>query len=169
VARSCRLRVRVEFRLAREDDLAALEWFGEFSSQRELIADAFARQQRGELLMLLATIGGFPVGQIWIDLVRRQHEQVGILYALRVFFFLRGSGIGRVLVRAAEMELRKRGFTTAEIGAEKDNPRARALYERLGYTVNSERSDPLAYRTPDGRWVETTVDQWILTRNLLRR
>ena len=152
--------------MAREADLEALEWYGEYSDQRELIADTFARQQSGELLMLLAMIGGFPVGQVWIDLVRQRSENTGMLYALRVFSFLRGSGLGRVLVRAAEAELRQRGFTTAEIGAEKDNPRARTLYERLGYTLIGERADPLTYRKPDGDLVETVVDQWILSRKL---
>jgi len=166
--RSCRLAIRVVFRPAREADLDAMEWFGEYTDQRQLIHDAFQRQQRGELLMLVATVGGFPVGQIWIDLTRQRHQRTGMLFALRVLFLFRGSGIGRVLVRAAEAELRRRGFTHAEIGAEKDNPRARALYERLGYTVIGERVDPLTYHKPDGERVEIGVDQWILSRPLFR-
>jgi len=168
VSRSCRLRVRVEFRLAHASDLEALEWFGEYTDQRELIADAFRRQQHGDIIMLLGVIGGFPAAQIWIDLVRQKRDLVGMLYALRVFFPLQGSGLGRLLVRAAEIELRTRGFRAAEIGAEKENPRARALYERLGYAVIGERVDPLVYRQPDGKLVEDTVDQWILSRELLR-
>lgn len=168
VSRSCRLRVRTEFRLAREEDLAALEWFGEYTDQRDLIHEAFRRQQDGEVVMLLAMIAGFPSGQIWIDLVRQRHEDTGMLYALRVFFLLRGSGLGRVLVRAAEAELRRRGFRIAEIGAEKDNPRARALYERLGYTLIGQRVDPLTFRKPDGELVTANVDQWILSRRLFR-
>ena len=46
----------------------------------------------------------------------------------------RGRGIGTSLIRHAEELAHKRGFEKAVIEVDIDNPRARALYERLGYT-----------------------------------
>jgi ribosomal protein S18 acetylase RimI-like enzyme len=48
------------------------------------------------------------------------------------------------MIAEAEDAAAVRGFAIAEIGAETDNPRARALYERLGYKLIDER---------DGEWI----------------
>ena len=46
---------------------------------------------------------------------------------------LRGLGVGTLLVNVAEQRIQKRGLRWATLGVEDNNPRARALYERLGY------------------------------------
>lgn len=46
---------------------------------------------------------------------------------------LQGMGIGTLLIAVAEQRIRKRGLAIAELGVEDNNPRARMLYERLGY------------------------------------
>lgn len=45
-----------------------------------------------------------------------------------------GSGIGRLLVKAAAQEARKRGLALTVIA----NPRARAFYEQCGFSVEGE-------------------------------
>ncbi|MBS7615361.1 GNAT family N-acetyltransferase [Candidatus Bathyarchaeota archaeon] len=45
----------------------------------------------------------------------------------------RGRGIGTALIKYAEQLARQRKFERAVIEVDIDNPRARALYERLGY------------------------------------
>lgn len=47
----------------------------------------------------------------------------------------RGRGLGTALIRALEAEAARLGAQSVEIGAAESNPRARALYERLGYRV----------------------------------
>lgn len=46
----------------------------------------------------------------------------------------RGQGIGSALLRCAEQRCLERGVARLGMGVAEDNPRALALYERLGYT-----------------------------------
>ena len=46
---------------------------------------------------------------------------------------LRSLGLGAAHIKEAEARIKKRGVDTALLGVEDDNPRARSLYERLGY------------------------------------
>src|SRR4051812_19296174 len=60
--------LRVSIRPCMREALPQLEWFGLYTPHREIIGEAFDRQGRGENLMLVAEVNGFPVGQVWIDL-----------------------------------------------------------------------------------------------------
>jgi ribosomal protein S18 acetylase RimI-like enzyme len=156
----------VVVRLCRAEDLPQLEWFGVFSHHRELFAEALARQLRGEVIMLLGDLGGYPVGQAWIDLVKRKGQGIGYIWAVRVFPILRNHGIGSQLMESAEQALRSRGFPIAEVGVEKTNPDARRLYERLGYSVRGDVVEQYAYTTPEGVHTTHLVDQWLLHKQL---
>jgi ribosomal protein S18 acetylase RimI-like enzyme len=156
----------VVVRDCRADDLQLLEWLGMYTHHREIIQAAFARHLRGENLMLVADLNGFPVGQAWLDLTKRRLEQIGYIWAVRVFPILRNLGIGTVLMRAAEDVLSERAFELAEVGVEKDNPDARRLYERLGYVHVGELREDYGYTTPDGVRGWHVVDQWILRKRL---
>lgn len=63
---------------------------------------------------------------------------------------LRSCRIGTVLVSAAEQRIRYRGLRYAELSVEDDNPRARALYERLGYLAHDRRPEVWDEEAPDG-------------------
>lgn len=158
----------VTIRLAEREDLEKLEWYGQFTNHRSIIDDAFARQGRGENLMLLAVANGFPVGQAWIDLAVRddEPERVGLLWAVRVFPFLQGLGLGTRLLAAAEEALRARGFAVAEIGVEKDNPDARRLYERVGYVYDRDLKESFSYTEWTGTEVTVELDEWMLRKRL---
>lgn len=158
--------LEVTIRECVRDDLPGLEWDGIFSHHREIIHDAFARQERGENVMLVAVANGSPVGQAWIDLAVRADEGVGLLWAVRVHPLLQGLGLGARLLQAAERALAERGVGFAEIGVEKDNPRARALYERVGYRVHRELREEYGYTPPGGQPVRHVVDQWMLRKDL---
>lgn len=160
------LHLRGVVRPATRDDLPGLEWYGFFTHHRSIIEEAYARQERGENLMLLAVANGFPVGQAWVDLAVRADEGVGVLWAVRVYPFLQGMGVGSCLMTAAETALRSRGFAWAEIGVEKDNPGARRLYERHGYQLHRELVEEFTYRRPDGSEGRETADQWMLRKPL---
>jgi len=70
----------------------------------------------------------------------------------------RGRGIGTALIRHAEQLVRQRGFEQAVIEVDIDNPRARALYERLGYAESGlgEFTTSGTYVDDDGHIVEWT-------------
>jgi ribosomal protein S18 acetylase RimI-like enzyme len=158
------LRAEIAIRPCERGDLPGLEWYGLFSAHREVFRDAFARQERGEDLMLLAVLNGFPVGQTWIDLARRRAESAGLLWAVRVYPFLQGMGIGTRLLRAAEEALRARDYEWAEIGVEKSNPRARRLYERQGYRIVGELREEFRFTRPDGEAASEALEEWVLRK-----
>lgn len=156
----------VTIRLCDEDDLPKLEWFGQFTEHRNIIRRAYERQQRGENVMLVADVRGEPVGQVWIDLVQKRREATGMLWAVRVFPWLRNLGIGTRLITAAEGLLRHLGYTRAELGVERDNAGGRRFYERLGYRPVGTRESAYSYTTPDGEFVRIPLDEWMLRKHL---
>lgn len=147
------------------EDLPLLEWYGLFRDHRAVFREAFARHLAGENVMLVADLRGFPVGQVWIDLVKHRAERVGYVWAVRVFPFLQGLGIGTRLIHAAENVLAERGYRGAELGVEKDNPDARRLYERLGYALVGEDRGDYALTTPDRAMATHTIDHWLLRKS----
>jgi ribosomal protein S18 acetylase RimI-like enzyme len=147
------------------EDLPLLEWYGLFRDHREHFTEAFARHLAGDNVMLVADLRGFPVGQAWIDLVKHRADRVGYVWAVRVFPFLRGLGIGTQLIQAAECVLAERGYRGAELGVEKDNPDARRLYERLGYGLVGEERAEYAIANPDGAVATYAVEQWLLRKS----
>lgn len=147
-------------------DLPKLEWFGMFTQYRNIILQAFERQENAEVVMLVAEINHFPIGQVWIDLSKGSKASTGILWALRVLLPFQRLGIGRRLLISAENLLIERGFAIAEIGVEKDNMDARILYERLGYQIVKENVETWEYLTPDGQQIQETSIEWILHKRL---
>jgi len=156
----------VTIRLCRKDDLPALEWFGMFTDHREMILAAYDSQERGEALMLVAEMQGFPIGQVWIDLTLERVDATGVLWAVRVFPTMQNRGIGTRLMLAAEDVLCRRGFTAVELGVEKDNLPAKRFYERQGYRVVADTQDEYSYTTPGGVLVCVPTEQWILRKVL---
>jgi ribosomal protein S18 acetylase RimI-like enzyme len=159
--------LQVTIRPCQESDLDDLEWFGLLTEFRQTILDAFQRQAKGEVVMLVAEANHFPVGQVWIDLTKRGADSIGILWALRVFIPYQNLGIGTRLIVSAESILKAKGFRTSQIGVEKDNPRARRLYERMGYQVIRDNIEEWDYTPPGGDAVHFTSDGWILHKSLL--
>lgn len=164
----CVVSLALRLRLCREEDLPGLEWGGLFTHHRQIIRDAFERQRRGENLMLLALASDFPVAQVWVDLARLRPRSAALLWAVRVFPAFQGAGLATRLISEAEALLRYLHVRTAEIGVEKGNPRARRLYERLGYSVVRGGRETYAYTTPAGVTERVTIDEWFLHKRLAR-
>lgn len=165
------LHLDVHFRAARLDDLPKLEWFGQYAHYRRLFRRTFDEQQRGVRLMLLAEVGGFPVGQVFIHFSNRecrrgQSGARGYLYALRVLDPFQGQGIGSRLIAEAEQVLRARGYRRAVIAAAKDNERARRLYERLGYAVYAEDDGDWDFVDDQGQVQHVHEPAWMMQKQL---
>jgi len=115
------------------DDLPACRWAGS-ATHLAAIAAALERTESGEVEYLAACPpSGWPVGLGAIDYARR--PGAGNLWLLDVHPVLQSCGIGTLLISAAEQRIRARGLDMAKLSVEESNPRAQALYERLGYVA----------------------------------
>lgn len=98
---------------------------------------------------------GDPIAKGGINFVER--PGVGVLFQLDTVEELQSLGLGSRLIAAAEDRIRQRGLKVSAMGVEDSNPRARALYERLGYAflarehvsweVTGEDGTPMLYET----------------------
>jgi GNAT superfamily N-acetyltransferase len=155
-----------ELRLCRPDDLPALEWDGVFAHHRAIFAEAFARQGRGEVLMLLALVDGRPVGQAWLDLRPKPDSAVPSVWAVRVREQARGQGLGARLMAEVERLAAGVGACGLELAVETANGPARAFYERLGWRIRRRRQETYSYVTPEGRTVTHALDEWVMGKAL---
>jgi ribosomal protein S18 acetylase RimI-like enzyme len=129
-------------------DLASCGWAGS-ALHLANVAEQLERVTSGEVdYLAVCTATGIPVAKGGVDY--RVKEGAGTLWQLAVHPALRSCGIGTFLVEAAELRIRNRGLRHAELAVEESNPRARALYERLGYVAYDRRPDSWDEQAPDG-------------------
>lgn len=152
-----------------ESDLPHLEWFGLYTEHREIICGVFEEQQSGRAEMLIADVGGFPAGQLWLDLTRKDSESVGVLWAFRVFPIFQSRGIGKHLIEVAEQVLLARGYFWAEIALDKRFPRALPLYLRLGYSPIESVQEEFSYTNSTGAPMDAGVDLLLLRKKISDR
>ncbi|MFJ9434617.1 GNAT family N-acetyltransferase [Streptomyces sp. NPDC101490] len=137
-------------------------------------ADRFARQETGAGAYLVAWRDGVPVGhgQLRRDgcaapEVRAAVDDCPEFNGLHVRADLRGLGIGTALIRAAEERSLARGHAFLGLGVGHDNPRAAALYARLGYTPVVEYTDRWSRTDAAGRVHEHADPCTFLVRRLM--
>ena len=129
-------------------DLPSCAWTGR-ATHLAAIARALERVQCGEVEYLAACPpSGLPVGLGAIDYAKS--TGAGTIWMLEVHPALQSCGIGTVLIGAAEQRIRARGLHRAELGVEDGNPRARSLYERLGYAAYGSEPDSWDQEGADG-------------------
>jgi ribosomal protein S18 acetylase RimI-like enzyme len=141
----------------RADEVAGLTWSGNPAHLRS-VAAALDRAARGlEDYLVVRAPAGEPVAKMRIDYA--SEDDTGVFSQLATMDGLQGLGIARMLVEAAEQRVRARGLAFAALGVEDDNPRARRLYERLGYQASGRRPASWEYEDDDGvlRLYETTL------------
>ncbi len=122
----------MKIRRCRPEDLRPLEWDGEFTHDRAIIAQTFARTREERGVMLVAEVRAQLVGQVWIDLAR---PDAAYLWALRVRESWRGRGLGSQLLAAAEQLAAAHGYAAIELDVEVANHHARHIYVRREYVV----------------------------------
>jgi hypothetical protein len=105
---------------------------------------------------------GLPVALGGIDYAKT--PGAGTIWQLAVHAALQSCGIGTILIQAAEQRIRARGLHRAELGVEDGNPRARALYERLGYRACGREPYSWDQAAPDG-----TITRYDTMVTLMRR
>lgn len=68
---------------------------------------------------------------------KEAHEDEFYIDNLAVFEDFRGKGYSRLIIQAFERKAREAGFAKIAILADVNNPKAKAIYERLGYVSDS--------------------------------
>lgn len=130
------------------EDLSTCTWSGS-ATHRASIARALARSDCGEVdYLAVCPPSGQPVALGGIDYAKT--PGAGTLWQLEVEPALQSCGIGTVLIAAAEERIRARGLLRAELSVEVCNPRARKLYERLGYVAYGSEPASWEEEAPDG-------------------
>ncbi|MFH8569725.1 GNAT family N-acetyltransferase [Streptomyces sp. NPDC017993] len=129
-------------------DLPSCGWSGS-PLHLDAVARELKRARRGEVdYLAVCPPSGEPVAIGGVDY--RARPDAGLLWQLGVLPALQSCGIGSVLIAAAEQRIRGRGLHHAELAVEEDNPRARALYERLGYVAYGQEAEVWDEQGPDG-------------------
>jgi ribosomal protein S18 acetylase RimI-like enzyme len=158
--------VDVIIRNAGDLDLLAMEWEGEYRRYRRLYRMAMDEAKTGRRIVLVAEVAGRIIGQIIIQLNRVDSAGTGYFYAFRVRPEWRGRGIGTRLIREAEAVLVRMGFRRALIAVARDNPRARQLYERLGYSFFAEDAGEWSFVDDRGQLQRVVEPSWLLDKAL---
>ncbi|RKE17264.1 N-acetyltransferase [Streptomyces sp. TLI_171] len=131
-----------------EADLPACDWAGSPKHVRELVQQ-IRRAGAGEVdYLAVCTPVGLPVAVGGVDYTVA--PGAGTLWQLGVHPALQSCGIGTLLIRSAERRIAGRGLDRAELAVEESNPRARALYERLGYRPFGRRPESWDVEAADG-------------------
>lgn len=132
-----------------DEDLPACAWSGGSATHLASIAKALERARLGEVdYLTVCPPSGLPVATGGIDYAKI--PGAGTLWQLAVHPALQSCGIGTILIQTAEQRIRARGLHRAELGVEECNPRARALYERLGYVSYGREPASWDSEAPDG-------------------
>lgn len=154
--------MRLAVRDVEPGDLSSCAWSGT-ATHLAAIARALERARLGEVEYLAACPpSGLPVGLCGIDYAKT--AGAGTIWMLAVHPALQSCGIGTVLIQAAEQRIRARGLHRAELGVEDSNPRARSLYERLGYAAYGSEPDSWDQEAADG-----TVSRYETMLTLMRK
>jgi ribosomal protein S18 acetylase RimI-like enzyme len=113
------------------EDLGDLDWSGE-AEHVTAVAEALMASYAGQVALLAVVLpNGRLVATGGVDF--RVSAGAGTLWMLSVHETFQGLGIGTTLIGALEDRIRQAGLRTARMTVEHDNPRAAALYRRLGY------------------------------------
>jgi ribosomal protein S18 acetylase RimI-like enzyme len=165
LATSFELRTEVVVRPVRGDDLEHLEWFGEFTHHRNIIESVFEKHLKGEVLMLVADLNGFPAAQAWLDLPATT-EEPAYVWAVRVHDIFQGMGIGSHLMYAVEEFARNHGARALELEVDQDNLGGYRFYCRMCYEVVGEEVGDYRYVDIEGHPVRVLKNNWRMRKEL---
>lgn len=125
------MKLRLRFRDLEATDLTDLDWSGGPEHLR-VVAHAIQAAYAGEVELRVAHLdNGRLLALGGVDF--RPDLESGLLWMLAVDERFQSLGIGTRLVRELEGAVVRRGRSVARLTVELDNPRAAALYQRLGY------------------------------------
>jgi GNAT superfamily N-acetyltransferase len=118
------MELRLRFRDLEPTDLSDLDWSGG-SEHLGAVAAALEACYAGDVVVLVGSLSNdrlIALGGVDFRPSTAVHER------------LQSLGAGAELITALEQKIIDHGRSLARMLVEHDNPRARALYERIGYT-----------------------------------
>lgn len=165
---------RFEIRHLRQDELAALEWDGEFTHFRRQFETAFQEYRRGNGVPWVAVrrADGLIVGQVFVLLSSRFRKELAdgsrqaYLYAIRVKPDFRDRGLGGRMMAVIEADLVARGFRVATLNVARDNPDAHRFYLRHGYRIVAPEPGQWSYVDHTGRRRHVDEPAWRMEKEL---
>ena len=148
----------------RPGDVEAMGWASS-EGQRDEWRHHLARGQTGEVDFLVVQVDDRIVGKAVLDWT---HNPDGTpwLWLGSVDPDFRGRGLGGLGLWEAERRARDRGHATIEMCVDDDNPRARELYVRHGYSVIGPYLDSRDETRPDGSTITIETPGWLLRKSL---
>ena len=114
-----------------ESDIETMDWAG------DALHIEIMRAQLNDESISSDTIAIYPPNQPPVSkgyVVHDLYADKSVISQLATHPILQSLGLGTFLLEALEKRIRDRGISKATLGVEQTNPRARKLYERLGYT-----------------------------------
>ncbi|MFZ2098553.1 MAG: GNAT family N-acetyltransferase [Anaerolineales bacterium] len=163
---------RVFIRLANKDDLAGLEWNGEYTHFRRLYADTYMMVEQGKAIIWVAEANGSGlIGQCFVSLKGNRLELAdgltrAYIYGFRVQPQFRNQGVGTTIMQILEDDLIKRGFRQATLNVGKDNHDARRFYRRLGYVIVASDPGDWSYIDDQGKRRDMHEPAWRMVKDL---
>lgn len=144
--------------VCRSDQVAVLDRYMPSPGVVSSHARRYARQAEGVSTFLVAWQDDRPVGSCEIRWngcaapeVRAEYPDCPEINGLGVWpESMRSRGIGTALIREAELRAGQRGSPYLGLGVADDNPRAAALYARLGYRPVVTYLDRWSYQDSSG-------------------
>ena len=125
--------------LCKETDIELLEQEIPSPGQSKFHIGRMRMQKEGTASYLIAWNGGKPVGHLLIKwngfgpIMPESLKNIPELNSFEVAESSRGKSIGTSLIKFAENLAKQKGVKTIGLLVNPDNPRAKLLYERLGY------------------------------------
>ncbi len=162
----------IQIRHARESDLPAMEWEGEYTHFRRLYSEAFRRAQRGMSILWLADLPGKRIlGQVFIQLTCDRPEMCNgvdraYLYAFRVRPEYRSKGLGSKMLEVVENDLIERNYRYLTLNVAKENGRAQIFYRRHGFFIAAPEPGRWSYIDHEGRLRNIIEPAWRMEKRL---
>jgi len=130
------------FALAARDEAGHLLGLAGFKTTEGALTDGGVR----DLTRAYGWVGGLWRAALLSALERNLTADTLLMDGIFVAEEARGRGVGTALLTAIKTEARNRGLASVRLDVIDSNPRARALYERAGFTPTGvEKTGPLRY------------------------
>lgn len=162
----------IYIREAAANDLAALEWEGEYTHFRRLYREIYLLAKSGKAVLWVAEIRGTGIiGQLFVQL-RSAHDILAdgvhraYLYSFRIRPSFQGLGIGSRILSTVEADLIGRGFQSACLNVNRDNFHAIKFYRDRGYRIIAPEPGRWSYRDDKGILIEVNEPAWRMEKRL---